>query len=223
MPTGNHNHVPLSEAITEAKWLLGISETTIHDIELNTLAQRALIRMNNLNSIYIENVTLDVASGEAELPDNLLRIIAMRYCNANGVSYGAYAADFAFMGQCGCGLEGGTASTDLSSTIMINNGKIMWRYAELAPDKIKVSYRARKLDEDGFIMIYDYVVEAVKFFLCYQFSQKYMDRYLPAQYSEWKTSWRSQSERVISYDAFNSWQNNFSRAVSLSHPKIITL
>ena len=50
---GVNKQVPLEDAITEAKWTLGISETTIHDIELGVLAQRCLINLGNLNSTYV--------------------------------------------------------------------------------------------------------------------------------------------------------------------------
>lgn len=223
MATGNYSHVSIDEAITEAKWELGISETTVHDLMLQTLAQRSLTRMNNLGSIKIRNEKIKVIGGEAVLPDNVLRIIAMRYCDEKGNSYGDYLADFAFMDECGCSFDKGALSTTLVSNVMIDDGKIRWRFHDMAPDYVKISFRSRILDKDGFIMIKDYMVEAVKFFICHRFALKYLDKYGRDRYAEWKKGWLSQSSRVVSYDTHTSFQNNFKRVVSLSHPKIIAL
>ena len=45
----NNGYRNLSDAIFEAKRKLGISQTTIHDKDLSIMAQRALLRMNNLS------------------------------------------------------------------------------------------------------------------------------------------------------------------------------
>ncbi len=223
MPTGNYSHVSLEEPITEAKWELGISETTVHDIELQTLAQRALLRMNNLGSINIKTFRLKVIGGEATIPDGVLRIMAMRYCDEEGRSYGDYLADFAFMEECGCSFDKGVFSTPYVSNVMINNGKIQWRYHDMAPEYVNIACRVRTIDGNGFIMIKDYMVEAVKFFLCHRFALKYLEKYGRDRYLEWKKGWLNQSSRVVSFDAHDNFQNNFKRVVSLSHPRIIAL
>jgi hypothetical protein len=45
---GNYKFVPIEDAITEAKQMLNIGDGTSFDIYLNTLAQRALVRLNSL-------------------------------------------------------------------------------------------------------------------------------------------------------------------------------
>jgi hypothetical protein len=223
MPTGNNVSVPLSDAITEAKLALRISETTLHDRWLETLAQRALLRMNNLNSMSIINTRLEVDGGVAQLPDNVLRFIAMRYCDEEGHSYGGYITDFAFMEQCGCTLAEGAVWGDWGGVVQINDNKLMWQYPHQAPTHVNIVYRGRKLDEDGFILIYDYMVEAVKLYICKEFALSNMERYTPIQLAEWKKGWLSQSGRVVSYDAKMSWNNNFGAAVRITHPYIIAI
>lgn len=218
---GNYKHVPLDDAITEAKWMLGISETTIHDVELNILAQRALVNMNSLGSMVINNAILDVIDGEAELPDNVIKLLALRYCDEHGNGYGAYLADFAFLDQCNCSFENGAESYDMGSVLMLNNNKLSWKYPSDAPSKVKLSYRGRQIDDDGFIMIYDYVVDSVRLYICYNFGLKHIEKY--PQWQVWKKEWKAQHDRVVSVGAFNSFQNNFERIVQASNPKIITL
>lgn len=223
-PVGNFNYYPLDACITEAKEKLNITEGSVHDQYMRLLANRALLRMNSLGMMSINNITIDVIDGEAEMPNGALRFIAMRYCDEDGIPYSQYIADFNFLRQCACDLGGpGLDYSDEKSLAMINGNKIIFKYPVEAPKKIKVAYMGRKIDEDGFGLIYDYMVEAVVYFICHQFVEKYPQSYLPWQYMEWKNSWKAQHDRVVSIDARQSFNNNFARIVSLSHPKIITL
>jgi len=220
--SGVNKQVPLEDAITEAKWTLGISETTIHDIELAILAQRCLVNLGNLNSTYVANETLDVVDGEAQLPDNMLKLMAMRYCDQDGVSYGAYIGDFSFLDQCGCAVSGSdTDQIQLNQVVMINNGMLQWMYPENAPAKVRIAFRSRKADKDGFVMIYDYMVDCIKYYLCAEFGLKHIDKY--PQWQVWRKYYKAQHDRVVSFDAFQSFQNNFESIVRQSKPVIITL
>lgn len=219
MATGNYNKVPLDEAITEAKVMLRISETTVHDNDLAIFAQRALIRLGNLKQFEVENEVLDVVDGEVVLPEHLIRILALRYCNDENESYGITYADFSFMNQCGCTLTG--ESELLGNVVMINNGVLAWKYPANAPTKIRMAYTKRITDSDGFIAIYDYMVDAVKFYICWNFATMFIDKY--PQWQIWKKEWKAQHDRVISIDAFNSFQDNFGKVVRASHPVIISI
>ena len=218
---GNHKHVPLEDAITEAKWTLGISEGSANDVELSILAQRALTNLNNLNSMYIANETLDVIDGEAALPDNVLKIMAIRYCDSEGNPYGAYLADFSFLGACNCSVPTDVESYNYDNIVMLNNNVLTWKYPDNAPVKIKVACKVRQIDSDGFIMIYDYMVDAVRLSICCNFGLKHIDKY--PQWQVWKKEWKAQHDRVISIDAYDSFQRNFGRIVKSSNPRIITL
>jgi hypothetical protein len=218
---GVNKQVPLEDAITEAKWTLGISETTIHDIELGILAQRCLINLGNLNSTYVTNEVIDVIDGEAQLPDHMVKLMAMRYCDQNGVAYGAYIADFSFLDECGCSVSEDGEPVALYDIVMINNGMLQWKYPANAPAKVKIAFRSRKVDKEGFIMIYDYMVDCIKYYLCSEFGLKYIDKY--PQWQMWRKYYKAQHDRVVSFDAFQSFQNNFEKMVKASVPKIITL
>ena len=219
---GNYKFVPIEDAITEAKQMLNIGDGTSFDIYLNTLAQRALVRLNSLGQLYVENITIPIDQGQATLPDNCVKIIAMRYCDADGKPFGAYVADFAFLDQCNLAVTGAD-NRHFSGNVMINNNTIIWQYPNDAPTSVKVAYQAKKVDEDGFIMIYDYMVEAVMWFICWNFYLRYPKQYIPEQGALWKREWKAQHDRVVSFDAFQSFQNNFQKAVNLSHPRVLSL
>ena len=104
---------------------------------------------------------------------------------------------------------------------MIEDGKLQWKYPDNAPAKVRIAYRSRKSDKEGFTLIYDYMVECVSLYICSKFALKYIERY--PQYNEWRKQYKAQHNRVVSLDAFNSFQNNFERIVRASHPVIITL
>jgi hypothetical protein len=219
---GNYKFVPIDDAITEAKQMLNIGDGTSFDIYINTLAQRALGRLNSLGQMFVENKRLTIDQGQAELPENCVRVIAMRYCDQYGKSYGAYLADFAFLDQCHLAVTG-EDNRHFSGNVMINNNTIIWQYPVDAPIAVNVAYQAKKVDEDGFVLIYDYMVEAVMWYICWNFYLRYPKQYVPDQGAIWKREWKAQHDRVISYDAFNSFQNNFAKAVSLSHPRVLSL
>ena len=219
---GNYKFVPIEDAITEAKQMLNIGDGTSFDIYINTLAQRALVRLNSLGQLYVENITIPIDQGQAVLPDNCVKVIAMRYCDYNGKAYGAYVADFAFLDQCNLAVTGAD-NRHFSGNVMINNNAIIWQYPNDAPTNVKVAYQAKKVDEDGFIMIYDYMVEAVMWFICWNFYLRYPKQYAPEQGLLWKKEWKAQHDRVVSYDAFQSFQNNFQKAVNLSPPRVLSL
>jgi hypothetical protein len=145
--SGVNKSVPLDDAITEAKWMLGISETTIHDIWLNTQAERILINMSNLNSTAIYNTTLDVVEGEATLPDGMVRLLALRYCDSDGKSYGAYIGDFNFINKsnCSCDNNSDYPFTEYNTVLMINDSKLLWHSPSDAPSKVRIAYRGRRL------------------------------------------------------------------------------
>lgn len=219
---GNYKFVPIEDAITEAKQMLNIGDGSSYDVYINTLAQRALGRLNSLGQLYVENVTLKTEQGQATLPDNCIKVIALRYCDYDGKPFGTYMADFAFLNQCNLSVEGGE-NRSFSGNVMINDNTIIWQRPSDAPMTVKVAYQAKKVDEDGFIMIYDYMVEAVMWFICWNFYIRYPKMYTPEQGVVWKREWKAQHDRVVSYDAFQSFQNNFQRAVNLSHPRILSL
>ena len=219
---GNYKFVPIEDAITEAKQMLNIGDGTSFDIYINTLAQRALGRLNSLGQMFVENKTIPIDQGQAELPDNCVRVIAMRYCDADGKPFGAYIADFAFLDQCNLVLAG-VDNRHFSGNVMINNNNIIWQYPNDAPLSVRVAYQAKKVDEDGYIMIYDYMVEAVMWFVCWNFYLRYPKQYTPDQGAIWKREWKAQHDRVVSFDAYQSFQNNFQKIVNLSHPRVLSL
>jgi hypothetical protein len=221
--SGVNKSVPLDDAITEAKWMLGISETTIHDIWLNTQAERILINMSNLNSTAIYNTTLDVVEGEATLPDGMVRLLALRYCDSDGKSYGAYIGDFNFINKsnCSCDNNSDYPFTEYNTVLMINDSKLLWHSPSDAPSKVRIAYRGRRTDKDGFIMIFDYMVDAVKYGLCSEFALRYPSQY--PQFQQWRKMYKAQHDRVVSLDAANNFRNNFHKMVKTSVPQIITL
>jgi hypothetical protein len=63
----------------------------------------------------------------------------------------------------------------------INDDSIEFQFPEQAPRKISIAYRGRAVDKDGYPVIRDYMVEAVMYFICYNFD---IAIYSKAQYSE---------------------------------------
>jgi hypothetical protein len=222
MASQQDNYRNLSDAIFEAKRKLGIQQTTIHDKDLSTMAQRSLLRMNNLSSIVIKNETLDVVEGIAPLPSDCLKFISLRYCGQDGVAFGAYVSDFAYLSECSCGVDG--INQSYGGIVMINDRNITFKDIVNAPSKIKIAYRGRTTDENGLILIKNHVVEAVTMFICWQFAEE--NSHLPTygnKYQYYEQQWKALSGRVVSLDARESFNNNYASMVSLSHPRIISL
>lgn len=221
--SGVNNSVPLEDVITEAKWMLGISETTIHDQWLYVLAERVLIKMGNLNSTAVFNKTLDVIAGEAELPNNVVRLMGLRYCDSNGNVYGAYVGDFAFMHETNCSFDNSSDDDiyNLEDIVMINDSKLMWKYPDNAPSKVKIAYRGRRVDSDSFTLIFDYMVDAVKYGVVSEFAIRTPSQY--PQWQQWRKMYKASHDRVVSLDAANSFRNNFTKMAKTSVQQIISI
>lgn len=221
--SGVSKSVPLEDVITEAKWMLEISETTLHDQWLYILAERTLIKMGNLNSTAVFNQTIDVIAGEAELPENVVRLMGLRYCDADGHVYGAYVGDFAFMEATNCAFDnqGDSEAYNLEDIVMINDSKLMWKYPDNAPSKVKIAYRGRRVDSEGFTMIFDYMVDAVKYGIVSEFAIRKISQY--PQWPQWRKMYKAAHDRVVSLDAANSFRNNFTKMVKTSVQQIITI
>lgn len=221
--SGVNKSVPLDDAITEAKWILGISETTIHDQWLYVLAERVLIKMGNLNSTAVFNQTIDVIDGEAELPNNVVRLMGLRYCDSNGNVYGAYVGDFAFMESTNCCFDSNTDADpcNLQDIVMINDSKLMWKYPDNAPSKVKIAYRGRRVDSDSFTLIFDYMVDAVKYGIVSEFAIRTPSQY--PQWQQWRKMYKAAHDRVVSLDAANAHRNNFTKMVKTAVQQIITI
>lgn len=225
--TGNYVLVDIGEAVRLAKTKLGISQTTIHDTDLYTYAYNAVIRMNPLTLLSFGQTMIDVVEGVATLPNGLIRLLGIRYCDKNGLVYGPILSDFDFVRDSCCTFGEGAQVTnilDCGSYMRINNNTIEFKYIAEAPAKLHIAYKSRDVDNQGFVMIRDYMIEAVQFFICWNFAQQFpTEKNYSMMYQEWKKNWTSQRSMVVSYDAQQSWNRNMAANYNLSHARIISL
>jgi hypothetical protein len=215
-------YVHMTDAVMEAKSLLRISQTSIHDAELESMANDCVKQVRALNTIIIANATLDVVEGQVMLPKGFQRIIAVRYCDVAGQPIGNYIADFAFMNECGCGINSPFLE-GWGGGMMIQSGILSFRDIENAPPRIKISYKSLSLDEDGYILLPERAKLMVMYYLAYRFISMFPRQYETWQYQEFKKEYMAKRDAVISEAARESLTNNFARMVSLTHPVIINL
>lgn len=218
--TGNYRYIPISDAVTTAKDMLNISDTTEHDIFLYNMAHKAVLNMNPLSLLYIENEQIDVVDGVADMPNNCITYLAMRYCRDDGTVYGPYMADLSFLSACNCHLNN---IGDYGNIVTYTDDKFIWTRPIDAPTHIKVAYMARKMDIDGnnMPMIRDYMEEAITFYIQHKFVEKFPKKYAGFQYEAWKTGWIGSRAAVISGDAQREYFNKARSFYNKLHPPLI--
>lgn len=224
--TGNYRYVSLMDAVIEAKDDLGLTNT-VHDVKLINYAYKAVLDMNPLSLLNIINEEVDVEGGIALMPNNCITFMAMRYCDANGRTYGAYMADLPFLERCGC-LIGNGAVGDYKHIVGFTDNRFVWYDPACAPVKIKVAYVGRKTDPSGsgMVLIRDYMVDAVAYYVKWRFSTTMLNtvppRYTPMQNQEWKQMWIGSRAAVISADAQRDYFIKSQSFYSKLHPPIIS-
>ena len=218
--TGNYRYVPLSDAVTTAKDMLNISDTTEQDIFLYNMAHKAVLNMNPLSLLFIDNIDIDVEDGIAQMPNNCITYLAMRYCDKHGNPIGPYMADLNFLSMCNCNL---TEVGDYSRLVTYSNDRFVWVRPSDAPARIKVAYMARSLDNQGtnLPMIRDYMEEAVSYYIQHKFVEKFPKKYNTLQYEAWKSGWIGSRLAVISGDAQREYINKARSFYNKLHPPLI--
>ena len=216
-------YIDLTDAVMEAKRKLRITQTSIYDAELEGFASDCLKQVRALSTLIISNTTLDVVQGEAVLPKGFQKIIAVRFCDTDGIGYGNYFADFAFMNQCGCEIYGGEIWGWDVGGMMINGNKIIFANPQNAPSKIKISYKSTLIDGDAYVLMPERSKLMVVYYLAHQFVSVYPKQYETWQYQEWKKEYMAKRDAVISEAARDSLTKNMAMMVSLTHPLIIQL
>jgi len=221
---------------------LGGVTQRVYDIESSAKAYRDqanVYKQLSLNQNALPGTQRALrAAGTLDNPQSITETFAS--IPGSGVSYDAQSNSYTFenpkyepigltidnaINKGGAAYFEGTGEDNrhFSGNVMINNNTIIWQYPVDAPIAVNVAYQAKKVDEDGFILIYDYMVEAVMWYICWNFYLRYPKQYTPDQGAIWKREWKAQHDRVVSFDAFQSFQNNFAKAVSLSHPRVLSL
>jgi hypothetical protein len=218
--TGNYRYIPLSDAITTAKDMLNISDTTEHDIFLYNMAHKAVMNMNPLSLLYVENKEIVVEDGVAQMPNNCITYLAMRYCREDGTVYGPYMVELSFLNSCNCNI---TETGEFSNMVTYTDDKFIWSKPLEAPPKIKVAYMARKMDYSGnnMPMIRDYMEEAICYYLQHKFVEKFPKKYATWQYQEWKAGWIGSRSAIISGDAQRDYFSKARSFYNKLHPPLI--
>jgi hypothetical protein len=218
--TGNYRYIPLSDAITTAKDMLNISDTTEHDIFLYNMAHKAVLNMNPLSLLHIRNDEIVVEEGVAQMPNNCITYLAMRYCREDGTVYGPYMTELNFLTACNCTVS---ETGDFSGLVTYTDDKFIWANPLNAPAKIKVAYMARKTDEDGnnLPMIRDYMEEAICYYIQHKFVEKFPKKFATWQYQEWKNGWIGSRSAIISGDAQRDYFTKSRSFYNKLHPPLI--
>jgi hypothetical protein len=224
--TGNYRYVSIMDAVIEAKDDLGITNS-IHDVKLINYAYKAVLDMNPLSLLNIINEEVDVEGGIALMPNNCITFLAMRYCDGNGRTYGAYMADLPFLERCGCVLANADVG-NFRNIVGFSDDRFIWYDPAHAPVKIKVAFVGRKTDPSGsgMVLIRDYMVDAVAYYIKWRFSTTMLNtnppRYTPFQNQKWESMWIGTRAAIISGDAQKDYFNRSQSFYNKLHPPIIS-
>lgn len=202
--------IDISSIITEAKFLLGLTDTTKWDSRLESLINQASIHLNSLNTYTISCETIEVDCGKAKLPDSAISVIAIKSTTSSQctglchVVADENSVDDRFM-ECGC-VCGNYFVADRNVLTNFNgNGcyggnvfSVQDGYINFPSNttltEIRVWYHGYNVDEDG-IMVFDELQErGLAAYAAYMFaiSGTHFDKYDRMQVMEWKKTWVAQ-------------------------------
>jgi hypothetical protein len=202
---GNYTYISTDLALEIAKMMLQLENTSEFDDDIEKWVNIRLMTKGGVDQFKIQQTSIDVIDSIAALPSGINRILAMRYCDSDGVAYGYHYVDFDWLDACGCQVDGGYSFGGLF-TIIGNNIKFL--NVSNAPDKIKIMYKGYTLDGDGLIMIKDYMAYGLACFAAYNIALTHKEKYTQVQLAEYKRNYVAQGNMITSRQAVEKFMRS---------------
>lgn len=217
---GNYTYISTDIAIEVAKMMLELDNTFEFDDDIEKWVNIRLMTMGGVDSFQIQQKTLDVVDGIAEMPSGINRILGLRFCSSEGMPFGVTYIDADFMDTCGCRSDDAYTFGGLF-TIVGNNIKFL--NPASAPEKVRIAYKGYVTDKDGLIMIKDYMAYGLACFASYQIALTHTDRYNAMQIGEYKKNFIAQGNMIRSRQALEKFMRSGLQNEQLFSKKTISI
>lgn len=209
--------VSIDSVINDAKFKLGLRNTTMPDLDLERLVNEGALHINAVDSYVILCETLEVECGRACLPEGFVELICMSLpdggsscsgcCNINFnpvvdqnptsivcacPQYWAISRDV-LTAFCG---EGGSCSMN-GNLFDVQNGYLVFSSA-FTGSSVKIWYRSYNMDADGIMVLDESWQRGLSSYAAYNYAmagQNYRN-YSPQQISDWKREWVAQVNKI---------------------------
>lgn len=172
---GPYKIISLDNAVSSAKDMLGIDDTSLHDTFLKKAADEAVRRIFGQKVVVKVTKCFDIENNMVPIPDGLQRLVAVQLDNS-ALDSRAYYVDSLF-------IEGQKCANDPSFNFkpLRNNVEIVGDYlvfsTYIQAETATITYMGYNLGDDCLMAMYDHQEAAVVAFLCYRFTQKHFLQY----------------------------------------------
>lgn len=215
--------ISTKDVIARAKVQLRLTSPE-HDDYFRIMLFEALDSLNALSQTIKKSCKITFTDNVAQLPDDLIKFLALRINNAvsniendpiasqifSQCQFAVYA-DVPFMNGCGCDISGfGSNITSYSNSFQINNGFVYFNFSSnlVAVHDATVAYLALNVDEDGNSQIYQRYERPVAAYLCYRFTQAYFEKFNQYIIESYQSEWAYQKVKIVGQDYVRDFQQN---------------
>jgi uncharacterized protein YlzI (FlbEa/FlbD family) len=201
---GPYKAIKLSNAVSSAKEMLGIEDTSLHDVFLLKLADEAVRRISSQKMLVKSTKCFAIENNMVRLPDGFSRLLAVAVDN-NRLDNRALYVENDFIEGLEC-----TTDTTLQIKPIRNNIEIVGDYivfsSDIEANNATISYRGYNLDEDCMMVMYDHQENAVLAYICWKFTMRHFLQYPRDIREAYKTEYVVQKSYIRGFEFTNQFE-----------------
>lgn len=212
--------VTSASVLTIVKQMLRLSDTTDHDIYLESLINSGARRLGTTETLIIKNCTATATDSRFYLPKDCKELLAFR--SKDSCVQGTFVATN-FFTQCGCNSLLSSAGINYLSNLINIEGR--WAYLQVSvPDgtEFEIAYSALNTDEDGMMVINEEQQIAIENYASWKFAISYPENYTRSQWEDWKNDFTLQSGKCRGLAARRSFKQSREQIKSKIHQMVNT-
>lgn len=208
-------YISIEQVISSAKFTLRLTDTTDNDNFLQLQILYAYRTIGSLDSYIKCRCNLDIVDGEACLPPNFYRLLALRYIPASRtiatsnvpLFTGGVYVDRAYLYEAGCTTNVPACNNNYNGTFQIVGNKILLN-GYMPISKILIAYLGMHVDDNGNPMIPEEMELALSDYAAYRYAMSFPESYTPMQMSGWDKEWKAQAAMVKGRAAVRDFQQD---------------
>jgi hypothetical protein len=201
---GLYKAISLDSAVSSAKDMLGIEDTSLHDTVLKKYGDEAIRRIFGQKALVKTTKCFDIENGRIPLPDGFQRLIAVQLDNS-AVDNRAFYVDSDFIEGLACLSDDTMNIKPLRNNVEIVNEHLVFS-TNIPAESATITYRGYNIGDDCLMAMYDHQEAAVVAYMCWRFTQKHFVQYPRDIREAYKNEYISQKHFVRGHEFVSQFE-----------------